>query len=203
VIHNGVEWKEMESDFSVWAAQRKLGFQKYRLDPDVFHFLFIGNGYLRKGLDRLLEGLSRLPMKNFCLSVIGKDNKMEIYQAKAVQLGLKTQVRFFGAQSDIRLFYQMADVLVIPSFYDPFANVTVEALAMGLFTVSSKYNGGHEILTQDNGLVIDNLLDPDSMVEALTDALKHKKTEASAFAARNSVEPFDFSKQMRTLIDAC
>ncbi len=203
VIHNGVEWAEMEKDYSEWEMKREEGFRKFNLDPNRFHFLFIGNGYLRKGLDRLLEGLSKLAFRDFHLSVIGKDNKMELYQAKAVQMGLKDQVRFFGQRSEIRLFYQMADVLVIPSFYDPFANVTVEALAMGLFVVSSNQNGGSEILTKSNGVVIEDLLDPDSMCKALETALKYKKTRASALLARKSVEHLDFSKQMRRLIDAC
>lgn len=203
VIHNGVEWAEMEKDYSEWEMKREEGFRKFNLDPNRFHFLFIGNGYLRKGLDRLLEGLSKLSFRDFHLSVIGKDNKMELYQAKAVQMGLKDQVRFFGQRSEIRLFYQMADVLVIPSFYDPFANVTVEALAMGLFVVSSKQNGGSEILTENNGVVIEDLLDPDSMCKALETAIEHKKTRASALFARKSVEHLDFSKQMRRLIDAC
>ena len=67
-------------------------------------------------------------------------------QALAAKLNIQRRVTFFGPQKEIRPFYQFADALVIPSFYDPFANVTVEALAMGLFVVSSKSNGGHEIL---------------------------------------------------------
>ncbi|HSX25457.1 MAG TPA: glycosyltransferase family 4 protein [Chlamydiales bacterium] len=203
VIHNGVEWEEMADAFQNWENKREMGFKKFGLDPSHFHFLFVGNGYLRKGLDRLLEGLSRLSTRDFHLSVVGKDKRMELYRAKAMQLGLKTQVRFFGAQSEIRLFYQMADVLVIPSFYDPFANVTVEALAMGLFVLSSKQNGGAEILTKENGAVIEDLLEPDSMVNALELTLKERKTPMSAAARRQSVASLDFSKQMRTLIEAC
>lgn len=203
VIHNGVEWHEMEKDFSEWEEKKIEACKRFHLDPDKFHFLFIGNGYLRKGLDRLLEGLSRLKRRDFHLSVIGKDNRMEIYHAKAVQLGLKNSVRFFGSQPEIRPFYQLADVLAIPSFYDPFANVTVEALAMGLFVISSKNNGGHEILSDKNGAVIDNLLDPDSMEEALNIALENRKSKASAILARQSAIHLDFSKQLRKLIEAC
>ncbi len=57
----------------------------------------------------------------------------------------------------MRPFYQLADALAIPSFYDPFANVTVEALAMGLFVVSSRSNGGFEILDPSKGIIIENL----------------------------------------------
>lgn len=203
VIHNGVEWHEMEADFQNWEEGKKEALSIRRLRSDCFHFLFIGNGYLRKGLVPLLEGLSRLKKNDFHLSIIGKDNKMELYQAKAIQLGLKDNVTFFGPQKQIRPFYQYADALVIPSFYDPFANVTIEALAMGLFVVSSKENGGHEILNQKNGIVIENLLDSSSVFASLQEALKHKKTKTSALSARESVRSLDFSRQLNTLIDAC
>ena len=203
VIHNGVEWEEMESDFSNWEKGRQEACSRFHLDPGAFHFLFVGNGYLRKGLDLLLQGLSRLPRRDFHLSVIGKDNRQESYQAKAIQLGLKDNVRFFGPRPEIRLFYQLADVLAIPSFYDPFANVTVEALAMGLFVLSSKQNGGHEILSEKNGVLVEDLLRPDAMVEALEKALQRPKTARSALLARQSAAHLDFSKQLRKLIEAC
>lgn len=203
VIHNGVEWQEMEPHFQDWETSRALRLQKFGLKPDHFHFLFIGHGYARKGLDRLLTGLSRLHSREFSLSVIGKDNQIDLYRAKAVQLGLKDHVHFFGPSQEIRQFYQLADVLAIPSYYDPFANVTVEALAMGLFVISSKNNGGHEILTPHNGAVIEDLCDADAMVVALETALLHRKTKTSALATRQSVQYLDFSNQMRLLMDNC
>lgn len=195
VIHNGVEWDEMEADFAQW--------EEKRLSKNRFHFLFIGNGYLRKGLDRLLMGLAQLRNRDFQLSVVGKEKKIDAYKAKVFQLGLQNQVHFYGPVPNIRLFYQQADALVIPSFYDPFANVTVEALAMGLYVVSSKFNGGHEILTPTNGTIIDDLLDSHSMVAALETALKHPKTRQNSHLIRESVKHLDFSQQLRTLVDSC
>ncbi|MBX7065592.1 MAG: glycosyltransferase family 4 protein [Parachlamydiales bacterium] len=203
VIHNGVEWHEMEKDFLEWQERKQEGLKKFLLDPNLFHFLFIGNGYSRKGLDRLLFAFSQIKHEPFHLSVIGKDNQMDMYRAKAIQLGLKDKVRFFGPSQEIRLFYQLADCLVIPSFYDPFANVTVEALAMGLFVLSSKLNGGHEILTSENGAVIEDLLKPDAIIKALFTAMKHRKSEQSALKIRSSVKRFDFSNQLKILMEAC
>ncbi len=203
VIHNGVEWKEMEGAFSDHPNAKLRAAGKLHLDPNCFHFLFIGNGYLRKGLAVLLEALARIKTKEFHLSVVGKDNKIEYFQAKAIQLGLKNKVHFFGPREDMTPFYQLSDVLVIPSFYDPFANVTIEALAMGLFILSSKYNGGHEILTAQNGIVVEDLLAIDSLASALDTCLKHPKTKTSAKEIRGSVEHLDFSKQLDKLIKAC
>ncbi|MBU6446404.1 MAG: glycosyltransferase family 4 protein, partial [Verrucomicrobia bacterium] len=203
VIHNGVEWREMEADFLQWPIKKEEGLKKWGLDRDCFHFLFIGNGYSRKGLQPLLAALSRIRQEPFHLSVIGKDNQIDMYKAKAIQLGLQDKVRFFGPSQEIRLFYQLADCLVIPSFYDPFANVTIEALAMGLFVVSSQHNGGHEILNSDRGAVIEDLLDPDAIAATLLQAMQRRKTALSAEAIRSSVACFDFSKQLKTLVEAC
>ena len=93
----------------------------------------------------------------------------------------------------------MADCLVIPSIYDPFANVTVEALAMGLFTLSSKQNGGHEILDIHNGDVIRDLYDPADFARTLTQAMTHPKTQESAARIRQSVQHLDFSHQLRLI----
>jgi len=203
VIHNGVEWHEMEHDFAAWPEKKKELILKLRLPSDKFHLLFIGNGYLRKGLLQLLEGMAELNSGDLHLSVIGKESHLAFYQSKTAKLGLERQVHFFGPQSDTRPFYQYADALAIPSFYDPFANVTVEALAMGLYVISSKFNGGSEILTSDCGLIIDELQSSESVASALKIAMEQPKTEASAIQRRAAVERLDFSRQMTTLIEAC
>ncbi len=203
VIHNGVEWEEMRSDFTSWPEQKRLFCQLFHLDPDHFHLLFIGNGYLRKGLPPLLTALGRLQRKDVHLSIVGNDRHQARYEALANMLGLRSQVRFFGSQTNVRPFYQFADVLAIPSFYDPFANVTVEALAMGLFILSSKTNGGSEILTPQTGVIIDDLHSIESMVASLEQALLHRKTAESALARRSGIEHLDYSKQMKQLIESC
>jgi len=203
VIHNGVEWEEMAPQFAMQAEGKKEAIAKWNLPEDCFHFLFIGNGYFRKGLHILLKALSQIKHEDFHLSVIGKDNKIEMFQAQAVQLGLGRKIRFFGPQEEITPFYQLADALVIPSFYDPFANVTIEALAMGLFIVSSKKNGGHEIINSENGIVIEDLLQIDAISSALLTCLKSRKTLEKAQKIRDGVAHLDFSKQLNQLILSC
>ncbi len=200
VVHNGVEWHEMEIDFLSRQEQKKIHMQRLGLDPSRFYFLFIGNGYLRKGLTQLLKAFAKIRYGDAHLLVVGKENKSNNYQSLAANLGLKNHVSFFGKQQDTRPFYQIADSLVIPSFYDPFANVTLEALAMGLFVVSSRWNGGHEVLTAANGTIIENLLDIDSVASSLEEALRRPKTESQATLIRNSVRHLDFSHQIPKLI---
>jgi UDP-glucose:(heptosyl)LPS alpha-1,3-glucosyltransferase len=201
VIHNGVEWEEHESSFSDWQNGKEAALKRFGLDGNVLHLLFIGHGYRRKGLDHLLNALSIWKFRDFHLSVLGKERNIDRYRHLVERLGLKERVHFFGPQKEIASFYQMADALVIPSFYDPFANVTLEALSFGLFAVSSKTNGGHEILSDQNGAVIENLASPESIAAALDRVCR--KTRASAEKIRASVKHLDFSNQLTKLIDAC
>jgi len=201
VIHNGVEWEEHLSPFSCWQEGKKAALARFGLDEQDLQLLFIGHGYRRKGLGELLKALSIWKRKDFHLSVIGKERNLSQYETLAMRLGLKGKVRFFGPQKEVVPFYQMADALAIPSFYDPFANVTLEALSFGLFVVSSKMNGGHEILSDMNGAVIDTIASPESIAESL--ARCQKKTAESANRIRASIRHFDFSNQLSKLIDAC
>lgn len=193
VIHNGVEWKEWESDF-------KSSFN--RPPSSLYHFLFVGNGYRRKGLMFLLKGLAKLTFQDWRLTVVGKDKEMRYFQKQASLLGLEKRVSFQGPQPDLRPFYQAADALVIPSIYDPFANVTLEALAMGLYVVSSRFNGGHEVLTPEGGYLIDDLTSPESMSAALSQAISHPKTLASASFIREQIKELDFTKQLDKIVSA-
>jgi UDP-glucose:(heptosyl)LPS alpha-1,3-glucosyltransferase len=191
VVHNGVEWQ-------AWKLPFERSLEQVREEP--YQLLFVGNGYQRKGLLFLLKGLEKLKHKDFMLTVIGKDKNPSYFATMAAKLGLKEKVCFLGPQTTMVEHYQAADALVIPSIYDPFANVTVEALAMGLYVVSSPYNGGKEVLTPFSGTVIGELTSPESMAVSLLKAFENKKTEERAIKIRNSIKELDFSNQLDKIV---
>ncbi|HSX04442.1 MAG TPA: glycosyltransferase family 4 protein [Rhabdochlamydiaceae bacterium] len=196
VLHNGVDWKGMQTDF-----ERQPDFARFGLDSSKFQFLFVGHNYKRKGLDLLLKALSKL--KDYQLSVVGQDRNIGFYKQLAKSLKMDQNIFFFGPQANVRPFYQIADCLVIPSIYDPFSNATLEALGMGVYVVSSKTNGGHEVLSKFSGSTIADLRSLDSFVESLQLAQKQKKTAGSAQRIRDSIKHLDFSIQLEELIRIC
>jgi len=122
------------------------------LQGDRFVFLFVGSGFERKGLDRLLE---TLPGKVLLL-VVGKDRAESHYRAKADKLDLGDRVRFLGPQADVVLFYRAADAFVFPAIYEPFGNVVLEALACGLPVITSLQCGFEEFIEPGrNGWLVD------------------------------------------------
>lgn len=203
VVHNGVEWSEQEEPFRATFTDRADIIAALNLNPNHYHFVFIGHNYTRKGLIPLLKGLALLERRDFHLSVVGKEKNLSFFKRLTNKLGLNDQVQFFSHQKSPLPFYSLADCVVVPSFYDPFANVTIEALSMGVFVLSSKTNGGHEILTPDSGAIISDLNSPDAMKEALETAMKHPKTPKSSKRIRNSVKHLDFSKQLSTITTLC
>lgn len=203
VIHNGVEWSEMQSAFDSWAEKKWDNASNLNLDPHTFHFLFVGHGYKRKGLEPLLCALSLIRHLNFHLSVVGSDRNIDHFKQLAITLGLENRVTFFGPQKSLLPFYQLADCTLIPSYYDPFANVTVESLAMGVFVISSTSNGGHEVLTSENGLTFPPLDDIDGMSDTLMSVLHKFKTAHSSRIIRNSVAYLDYSHQLEKYVQEC
>jgi UDP-glucose:(heptosyl)LPS alpha-1,3-glucosyltransferase len=201
VSHNGVEWDEMQKDFSSWEEQKQKHQKSLNLNPDYFNFLFVGNGFKRKGLKQLIYGLNLIKSKDFYLFVLGHDKNIVDYIKLVKKLGLSKNIFFFGISKDVRKFYQLSDCLVIPSFYDPFANVTLEALAMGLYIVTSKNNGAKEIINKDNGTIIEDLLNIDSISLSLEEAMKQRKTQESAQKIRNSAKKHNFTQQLDHFID--
>lgn len=203
VVHNGVEWKELEADFNDSLKERAKYILDLGLDPSVYQFLFVGHNFKRKGLDVLLEALAHLKGKNFHLSVVGYDKNLKNYQILADHLGLASQVTFFGAETSTKPYYLAADSLVIPSIYDPFANVTVEALALGLFVVSSKMNGGHEVLQSQTGIIVENCHSAEELASALEIALENPKEPQRAALIRSSVSHLDYPNQLEKICDLC
>jgi len=170
VVHNGVEWNELGGAFEeALVGQGELKRQR-GLDPDRFYFLFVGSGFERKGLRFAMEALGRLP-REASLLVVGRDHRDGRYRGLAQRLGLEGRIIFLGVQRDVVPFYQVADAFVLPTVYDPFSNATLEALAMGLFCVTTKGNGCSEVMADYAGVVIDDPRDTEALAEAMAKAM--------------------------------
>lgn len=183
VLHNGVEWHEMEESF------------RASVKPPIPHLLFVGHEWQRKGLDRLLRGLP-LVKTPFFLTAIGKERSPEKFFALVRDLNLESKVRLIPRAQNPLPFYQEASVMVIPSRYDPFANVTLEALAMGLFVVTTRANGGAEVLSPGCGIILREDPSPEELAAAVEIALVRRDREAMREAAR----PYDFSQKLEELV---
>ncbi len=84
----------------------------------------------------------------------------------ARRLGVAERVSFLGHEPDLSSLYRRADGLLLPTRYDAFANVCLEASASGLPVVTSATNGSAEILGS-GALVVDDPEDHGGFAEAI------------------------------------
>lgn len=195
VIYNGVD---LEVFHPRLAEHRSAVRARHNIPQDAVLFLFVGSGFERKGASALLDALARLPANAYAL-IVGRDRRAAKYEAQAKALGLTTRAIFVGSQSDVKPYYGAADAFVLPTLYDPFPNVIVEALASGLPVVTSTKSGGAELIDVGrNGFVCD-ALDIDALAESMRQLMKPELRAAARVAARASVEHLDLMRMAQQL----
>lgn len=142
VIRNGVD-----SDFFNPAAareQREALRERYGIPQTAPVLVYVGSGFERKGVAQALRAIA--PHAAVHLVVVGGDKKLARYQRLATQLGVSERTHFTGPQRDVRSHYGLADGFILPTLYEPFGSVVIEAMACGLPVLTSTRCGGAELL---------------------------------------------------------
>ena len=119
--------------------------------------------------------------------MVGK-GRAERYAALTRKLGLSEQVRFWGPQAEVAPFYQAADLLALPTLYDPCSNVVLEALGCGCPVITTAANGAAEFITPgENGEIVPSPDDRPGWERALTNWLARRGDPRVGRAAREAV----------------
>jgi L-malate glycosyltransferase len=119
---------------------------------------FLGElGSYNKGLDILLKAVSTLKENHFALHIGGNGKLLSTYRDLAKQLGLEANCKFYGEilPEDVPSFYSKLDLFVLPSHYETFGIVLIEAMACGIPVIATKCGGPEEIVTVETGLLIE------------------------------------------------
>jgi UDP-glucose:(heptosyl)LPS alpha-1,3-glucosyltransferase len=188
VLHNGVDTQRFHP------KNRGLFFtearEQYHLVPEDTVVLFVGSDWDRKGLDVAMRAMSRLSDRpDVKLLVAGADRRFDRYTELADGLGVRDTVYFTGQVERMERVYATADVMLLPTRYDPFANVTLEALASELPVVTSGVNGAVEVVGDCEAVrVVDDPEDDEGMASALCALLDHPAPEKLRIAAREAAE---------------
>jgi D-inositol-3-phosphate glycosyltransferase len=180
--------------------------------------LFVGRIEPLKGLDVLIEAISLIrrndEMKeiSFCLVIIGGEaedgadhENIEIARIKALseQYGLNEFVTFLGkrSQDSLPYYYSAAEAVVVPSQYESFGMVALEAMACGKPVVASQI-GGLAYLVQDGitGYTVP-VDDPAALADRLTLLLRdHELRERLGIQAVRVAQDYAWDKIASKLI---
>ncbi len=142
VIYNGVPYQQ----FSM--GDRALGRRALQLHADDYVVLLVGAGAERKGHAIARNAMRHIKKKYAKLVIVDSPPSVAMPHV-----------------------YAAADVFLLPTLYDPFANVTLEALAAGLPGITSAQNGASEIMENEkNGYILPRA-DDDKLIVHLLDYL--------------------------------
>lgn len=166
--------------------------RSFGIPDDVPLVLFVGSRFRIKGLKFAIRALAQ--MKTRAVLLIVGDDTSRPYKQLAAQLGISDRVIFAGGRRDLPNIYPAADALVLPTLYETFALVCLEAMASGVPVVAAPVGGIEDYLRDgENGLHITH--DPALIAAKLDYLLGNPELQASIRSAGlETVKDYEWEK---------
>lgn len=139
---------------------------------DAPAMLTLARLHWKKGIDTLLEALVACP--GLYAWVAGVGPLEDELKAKAVELGVHDRVRWLGWRTDRSALLAACDVVVFPSRYEPFGNVTIEAWAANKPLVVTDAAGPAATVTPN----VNAVMVPKDNAQALGDGIRRVLEDA-------------------------
>jgi len=159
-VANGVD-----VNFFSPAAQDISLMKSQGIDPAAKIVLFVGGldkAHYFKGVEYLIEAMSRLTQatSGWNLVIVGEGELKSRYQALAARLKIESRAKFVGyvAEKDLPKYYNLADVVVLPSIdkSEAFGLVLVEAMACAKPVIASNLPGVRSVVAEKvDGLLVE------------------------------------------------
>jgi len=198
VVYNGVDRAQFHPGVRLerGTARRELG-----LDPDEVVGVFPANNFHRKGLDRVVAALALLPPAERPLVLAAGRGRAGPYRSQAARCGVASRLRFAGVVERPERLYAASDFLVLPSRYDSFGNVHLEALGCGLPVVTSTMAGGSEIVRPgETGFVVSGEGGAAELAEAMAQLMDPTVRAGMSAVAAESVRDFTMERNARGIL---
>lgn len=167
------------------------------LTDDDIVLLLVANELHRKGFATLLEATARLGDPRVQIHVVGRA-PIDVYRGQIDRLGLTGRVHWHGASGDVAPWYAVGDLFVMPTQYEAFPLVVVEALASGLPVITTAVAGSSEAIQPDvNGLLQRDPDDADELAALLEQGIDPMRRARWSAAAPGSVADLEWGELAR------
>jgi UDP-glucose:(heptosyl)LPS alpha-1,3-glucosyltransferase len=203
VIYNGIDLDCFSPERR--ARMRVASRNTLSIRNDEFVLLLIGNDWRNKGLSCLLNAMAQVADPRLYALIVGSDNPAP-FRHLITELRLEGRIQFCAPRTDAEQYYAGADAYVGPSLNDAFAQPPAEAMACGLPVITSRKNGGSEIITHGcDGLILEDPTDSRGLADMIRDllddaSLRNRLGAAAAETARGFTWERN-AAQMRNLFE--
>lgn len=144
--------------------------------------IFVANELERKGFGPLLRGIARLDDPGVHLLAVGRLNPKR-YTAEIQRLGMADRVKFTGPVDDVTTAFAAADVFALPTQYEAWGLVILEALACGLPVLTSRLAGAAVTVREgETGALLDDPRDEAEIARKLLPLLGGEIVRSGAIA---------------------
>ena len=159
-----------------------------------------------KGLDILLKACRDMPF-DYSLKIGGTGKYLQYYKDWAMTNGLSGKTVFLENVSpgNINSFYSDINLFVLPSRYETFGIVLVEAMSSGIPVISTRCGGPEDIVNHRNGILIE-IDDPDGLKEAIISIHSNKADYKPAEIRDYAIDNYGFKpflKKINSLYNFC
>ena len=198
VIPNGIDPLDLEPTVDDLPSLRRRF-----AEPDEHLVLLVGRLVYEKGFHLALDALAPVAARlgNVRFVVAGTGTAEAELKRQARKLGLNGHGTFLGWVGDdmLHALYRVAELVIVPSIYEPFGLVALEAMASGCLCVVADTGGLREVVPGDGSV---GLRFPSKDAQALEEVLERALSDRDARSqlvtdAREHVLQFDWAEVAR------
>ena len=209
VIANGRELRQRVLDLGV--AEEKVNVIPNGVDCQLFQpmpsaraekqswdLLYVGRFSEKKGLRVLLDAMSIIvgQRQDVRLRLVGGSaatGSVEAFQARSHELGLQGFVEFHDEVPWAQIPQHMAraEAVVLPSFYESFGLVLVEAMACGLPVIATRCGGPEAIVDEVSGILVD-VGDPPDLARGIVELIDRYASYDRELIRSQTQERYDY-----------
>jgi glycosyltransferase involved in cell wall biosynthesis len=169
----------------------KMEYEGVNTSARLRKILYIGALGERKGVSHLIDACRILSDRKIPLTttLVGKGTLSDRLKEKTRDLGLEECVFFLGRQPDPFVFMADHDLLVVPSLFDSYPDVVLEALHAGIPVLASRVGGIPDMLNFDDGLLFppaDPIAMADRIESLYSDSGEYEKARSRCASLRKN-----------------
>lgn len=140
---------------------------------DATLLVALGRLHPVKAFDVLIEAVSALD--GVYLAIAGEGDERDALEAQARTLGCDERIKLLGWRDDRAALFEAADICVMPSRFEPFGNVFIQAWAQRIPLVITASEGPRQFVRDGEGALMVAVDDVDALRHAITRVRDDKK----------------------------